>query len=573
MHRLAKPQGETPRRLPGLVTVGALAALAAVSISAVPGQDPRAALNRHLQQAQVHLEGERYELVVEELRKAIAIHPRIPGAYYQLGLAFWNLQDMERAKQAFSSELEFEPPDAYSLYYLGRIALSEGDTEGAVGHFERVIAIGTILDVRARLASGYLRVGRTGEAVSLLEESVGQSPEKGELHYLLGQAYQRAGRATEARHEFQLAERWKNKLQDEIRGLVELRMHLQQRNLANARAKASELAGSGDPDVMLGTATALGRSGLHREAIPILKGILEVQPSHSEAHYNMALALVSLNQPTGAVPHLKDALDRRPEFYEARMMLGNLLVQSGDSEEAIPHLRVAASIRQDNVKLAALLGLQYMRGRYYKEAVETLRRAVSLDPGNSDLRFLLIDAHHRNHDFEQALREAEVALERFPEMANSHYQVAWQLENMGRFEESRDHLEQAVSIDAGFADAHRMLGEVVLRLGDAEASIGHFRRALEQEPDSPQAHAGLGKALIQLRKYEETIPAMEAAIKRAPRQASLHLYLSQAYRAMGRGDEAKREAAVFTRLNRERAEQRDQDVEREYIPADSDPGR
>ena len=535
------------------------------------GQDPRSALNSHLERAQIHLDAQRYELVVEELQQAIAIHPKIPGAYYQLGLAHWHLQDLENAKGAFLKELQFEPPDAYSLYYLGRIALSDGSTEEAVGYFERVVSIGTILDVQARLASGYLRLRRTSEAVALLEDAVRRSPERGETHYLLGQAYQRQGRVAEARHEFGLAERWKNKLQAEIRELVELRVLLQNKDLSRARSKIQALAASGDPDVLLAAAIALGRSGLHQDAIPILRQVVQARPKYSEAHFNMALAQASLGRSAESIPHLQEAVRLRPEFYEARMMLGNLLAQTGNHEDAIPHLRVATAARPGNAKLHALLGIQYLQGRYYKEAVASLQRAIEIDPANSNLRSLLIDAHHRNHDFERALEHAEAVLERFPELANSHYQVARQLENMCRFEEARGHLSRAVTIDPGFGEAHRLLGEVVLRLGDAEASIGHFKQALARAPDSFPAHAGLGKALIQLKRYEETIPAMQAAIKLNSQhgQASLHLYLSQAYRATGQIEEAKREAAVFTRLNKERARQRDQDVEREYVPGQS----
>ena len=548
-----------------------LALMAVVSVP-VAGQDARSDLNQHLQQAQVYLDGEQYEHVISELQQAIEIHPSIPGAYYQLGYAHWHLQQMEQAKRAFLKELEFEPPDAYSLYYLGRIGLTEGNTEEAVGYFERVVAIGTILDVRSRLASGYLRAGRIGDAVDLLEETVRRWPEQGETHYLLGQAYQRQGRTAEARHEFDLAERWKNKLQDEIRGLVDLRMLLQNKQLVEADAKAKALAASGDPDVMLSAATALGRNGFHGEALPILRKVVEIRPGYSEAYYNMAVAYVSMERPTDAVPQLRKAVEFRPEFYEARILLGNLLVQSGNFVDALPHLRMAVTIRPDNAKLLAFLGLQYMQGRYYEEAVKSFRRGVDLDPANADLRFLLVDAHHKNHDFERALEEAQAALERFPDLANSHYQVAWQLENMGRFEEATSHLEHALALDSGFTEAHRMLGDVVLRLGDAEGSLSHFRQALAQDSGSAEAYAGLGKALIQLRRYEDTISEMERAIQRSPELASLHLYLSQAYRATGRMEDAKREAAIFSKLNQQRALRRDRDVEREYVPSQADEG-
>lgn len=550
----------------GRTALAAGVALAALAPPPLAAENPREALERHLEQAQIHLEEAAYPLAVEELQQAIRIHPRIPGAYYQLGLAHWHLRDLPQARQAFLQELEFEPPDAYSLYYLGRIELSEGRPAEAVRRFERVLEIGNVLDVRRRLASGYLGMDRVEDAVKLLEDTVARWPEQGESHYLLGRAYQKQGRTAEARYEFELAERWKNKLQDEIRGLVELRVLLQNKELVQAAGKARELAASGDPEVMLAAAIALGRNGFHGEALPILRQVVEAQPRSAEAYYNMALAHVSLKRPGEAPASLRQALELRPEFYEARVLLANLLVESGDSEAAIPHLRAAVRMRPDNAKLAAFLGMQYLQGRFYQDAVDALRKAVELDPASADLRFLLVDAHYKNHDFEEALQQARDAAAKFPKLANSHYQVAWQLENMGEFVASRERLERALAIDPDFAEAHRLLGEVSLRLGDAEAGLGHFRRALERDPRSAHAYAGLGKALMQLRRYDETALEMARAIEIDPELASLRLYLSQAYRALGRMEEAKREAATFTRLNRERAKRRDQDAERVYEP-------
>ena len=538
-----------------------------------PPGDRQAAVNRHLAQAQVHLDQERYSPAKEELEQAIAIHANIPGAYYQLGLANWHLREMEEARAAFQRELEFEPPDAYSLYYLGRIALSGGDTAEAVEYFERVVSIGTVMDVRQRLASGYLRLGRIDAAVRLLEETVRRWPEQGESHYLLGRAYQRQGRTEAARFEFDLAERWKNKLHGEIQDLVELRVLLRDGKLQEATASARALAESGDPEVLFSTAVALGRHGLHKEALPLLSKVVDARPRHAEAFYNMALAEVSLGQRDGAVKALEAAIDRRPEFYEARLLAGNLLAQRGDFEGAIPHLRTAFRVRPDNAKLAALLGLQYMQGRYYADAVGIIRRAVELDPAASDLRGLLVDAHYRNHDFERALEEARNALADFPDRPNSHYQVAWQLENMGRFAEARQHALGALEIDPDFSEARRLLAEMVLRLGDAEGSLPHFRRALASDPGSGQAHAGLGKALIQLKRYQEAATAMEAAVKVAPELASLRLSLSQAYRALGRTEDARREAATFAELNKKRAAERDRDVERSYKEQQNSGGR
>ena len=213
-----------------------------------------------------------------------------------------------------------------------------------------------------------------------------------------------------------------------------------------------------------------------------------------------------------------------------------------------------------------MLALQYLQGRYYDEAIKALERAIELDSQNADLHFLLIQAHHLNHDFERALAMAETTRVQFPELARGYLQVGMQLDNMGRFQEARTQLEAALARDSKLFEARILLGQVLLKLGLPEESIAEFRAVLSQDPDLIHAYAGIGKALIQLKRYEETAALMEKAVRTDSRLASIHLYLSQAYRALGKLAEAKEEAAIFTRLNRERAKARDEDVERSYAP-------
>jgi hypothetical protein len=57
---------------------------------------------------------------------------------------------------------------------------------------------------------------------------------------------------------------------------------------------------------------------------------------------------------------------------------------------------------------------------------------------------------------------------------------------------------------------------------------------------------------------------MEEAVKVDPNLAPIHLYLSQAYRALGRAEDSKKEALLFRELNQERAKARDREGDRKY---------
>lgn len=510
------------------------------------------------------MDQEKYADAARELRAAIEIHPQIRGAYYQLGVASFQLGQFAAAEQSFTKELEFEPPDPYSLYYLGRIRLEAGQRQKAIGFFEKAVQASDVLDVRQRLAGNYLALGRLDDAIRFLEESVRARPEDGGLHYLLGRAYKQKGQQAAAQLEFDAALRWKGKVRADMESLTRLHQALAKNNQTEAVALTQALHVSTDPDVLLAAATILGQAGLHQEAVPFLEKTIALKPSLAEARYNLGRAYLALNDNGKALQELQQAVELRPGFYEAEVLLGTLLVESGESEPAIKHLRAAVQVRSQSPRLLMMLGLQYFKQRYYPDAIEVLNKAVQLDPKNPEPRFLLIQARYRNLDYEPALKLARETLELFPENALAHYHLGAQLNNFGRLPEARQQLEAALGKDPKLLEARVMLGDVLFKMGKPEQSIEQLRQALSEDSKLMDAHAGIGKALIQLKQYPEAAAAMEQAIQLDGKLASLHLYLSQAYRALGRTDDAKKEADLFSRLNLERANARDKDVERKY---------
>jgi tetratricopeptide (TPR) repeat protein len=527
-------------------------------------QTPSPDLQKHLRAAQTDLDSEKYSEAVQELRAAIAIHPEIRGAHYQLGFALFQLNNFQEAEKAFTKELDFQPPDPYSLYYLGRISADRGQREQSISFFEKSLDAGEVLDVRQRLGSTYLALGRLDGAIHFLEVSVRARPEDGSLHYLLGRAYKQKGRAAESKAEFEAAARWKGKFREDMVRLTGLRNALAANNQADAVARMHELSSSSDSDILLASATALGQAGLHQEALPFLNKTIGLNPRIPEAHYDLARAFIALDNRPAAVPELAKAVEIKPDFYEAQLLLGTLLVDEGQSEAAIKHLRAAVEARGDNPRLLMMLGLQYFQRNYFADSIEVLKKAAALEPENPDPRYLLIQAYYRNFEYERALNLAQETLAHFPDRALSHYHLGAQLNNFSRLVEAREQLELALAEDPALVEAQAMLGDVLFKMGKADESLRYFRQALAVDPKQMDAHAGLGKALIQLKRYPEAAVAMEEAIKIDPKLASIHLYLSQAYRALGRADDAKKEAAVFSGLNQERANARDQEGDRKY---------
>lgn len=521
-------------------------------------------LKTHLQNAQTASDKGDYGVAARELRAAIAIQPEIRGAYYQLGYALLQTHEVAAAEKAFLKELDFPPPDPFSLYYLGGVQQDKGNRSQAVSYFERSLAAGEVLDVRSKLAGDYLTLGQIDKAMTFLQESLRVRPEDGSLHYLLARAYKRKNLTADAKREFDAAARWKGKFRSEMVALSGLREALKEQKSVDIDARIGELSQSSDSDILLASATMLGNAGLHPKAASFLQKAIQISPAVPEAHYDLARAEIAMNKPAEAKSELEEAIRLKPGFYEAELVLGTLLVDGGDADGAIRHLRAAAAARSDNPRLLMMLGLQYYQRNYFADATDVLKKAVALEPDNPDPRYLLIEAYYRNYEYEHALHLAEETEQHFPNAALSHYHLGAQLNNFSRLGEAKDQLEMALAKDSTLVEAKVMLGEVVFKMGKPGDSIQYFQQALAVDPKLMNAQADLGKALIQLKQYPQAASAMEEAIKLDPKIPSLHLYLSQAYRAIGKSSEAKNEATIFSQLNRERANARDLEGDRKY---------
>jgi predicted Zn-dependent protease len=93
------------------------------------------------------------------------------------------------------------------------------------------------------------------------------------------------------------------------------------------------------------------------------------------------------------------------------------------------------------------------------------------------------------------------------------------------------------------------LGNILLeqRL-DPEKALSEIDKSLALCPNLAQARGDRGRALMRLSRNEEAVKDLQAAEKADPSEPGLHFLLAQAYRALGRTQEAQAEMQVFSKL-------------------------
>ena len=103
--------------------------------------------------------------------------------------------------------------------------------------------------------------------------------------------------------------------------------------------------------------------------------------------------------------------------------------------------------------------------------------------------------------------------------------------------------------------------------GDSTSALAEVQKALDACPDLMSARVDRARALIKLERHAEAVKDLEAAVKADPAESSTHFLLAQAYRSLGRTQEAQAEMKVFSKLEESaRAKTADAIVKRQRLP-------
>ncbi len=151
---------------------------------------------------------------------AMAKSPYEPLVYNNLSVAYKDLGDYEKAKEALYRGIRLSPGDALLHYNLGVLYAMTGELDRALETFDRAVASSPeAAPVYAEKGNVYLLKGETEKGMSLLHEAIRKKPEYAPSHYYMAKALQELGRPEEARKELDVALRYGNVSND--RRLVE----------------------------------------------------------------------------------------------------------------------------------------------------------------------------------------------------------------------------------------------------------------------------------------------------------------------------------------------------------------
>ena len=286
-------------------------------------------------------------------------------------------------------------------------------------------------------------------------------------------------------------------------------------------------------------ADALKRLDALAAAVPPAPGVLRLQGK----------AFYALDRLGDADAAFAAALAQDPRDLESTQLRGLTLFRLGKPGEAIPLLVAAHNWGPDTrVDPSYVLALCYLDTRRYDDARHSFASQYGFAEDSAPAYLLAARMLLRREYVPVAKEFAEKAVALDPQLPLAHGLL-------GEIALAGNHMDDAISEFETERLRNPLNGNIYDRLGDAYSRVADYQRALQSlqravllEPNVTAPFILLGKVLLKQQNPANAAMYLERARSMDPGNYMTHNLLGQAYRALGRADEATREIQLSQKL-------------------------
>ncbi len=285
------------------------------------------------------------------------------------------------------------------------------------------------------------------------------------------------------------------------------------------------------------------------DALKQLDALAAQRPVPAGVNRLRGLALYSQNQFAEADTAFASALKQDPHDEESTQMRGLTLFRLGRPADAIPLLESAHEwTSQTKVDPSYVLALCYLDTRQYDNARRAFAIQYGFPPDSAQAYLLAARMLLRREYLPVAQQFAAKALELDPQLPLAHALL-------GEIALAGEHLDEAIAEFEKERLRNPLDGSIYDRLGDAYTRAGDYtkaqqslQRALLLEPNATGPYILLGKVLLKRQDPVTATMYLERAEKMDPDNYITHSLLGQAYRLLGRTEDASREIQTSQKI-------------------------
>ncbi len=278
------------------------------------------------------------------------------------------------------------------------------------------------------------------------------------------------------------------------------------------------------------------------EALRQLDTLAAEQPEPAGVEYLRGTVFYQQGKMVEAAAAFAKAVAQDPKNLEAMQMQGVSLFRAGKPAAAIPLLeRAHSSVSNANVDPDYVLGLCYLDTGRYDDARRAFGSQYGFTPDSAPAYLLAARMELRREYLPIAETSARKALEINPALPRAHLLLGEIALARGRWPDAIAEFEHERDLDPLNGTVYDRLGDTYIRAGDFDLAQQALDRAVLLEPTVNIPFILLGKVLLKQQNGVMAKMYLEHALEMDPKNYMAHYLLGQAYRALGRTEDAARE--------------------------------
>jgi putative PEP-CTERM system TPR-repeat lipoprotein len=505
------------------------------------------------------------------LRQSIALRPTI-GAFYFLGMAYYQQGQDELALSQFQRVLDNQPSNIQSRLFLALIHLRKKRPDNAISELKLILqdhpdhAIAHNL-----LGSAYLQSGMTDEGMKELNKALELDPKLAEAHLKKGMLELSSGNFKEAEMELRIAV---NVAPEVINTRLLLSSYyLKQQDYPRAFSTLNDGLSGKKSDALLynSMAAILIMQKKTCEALALLLKAKEVDPDFYDAYFNSALFYVVMDENEKALNEYQAVLKRDTRNVRAMVSIAMLMEIQGKQSESASYFSRAEETKEAAAYLAhsyyyvrkhdtqnALVVLDNLlkqqptsaaalelKGKIlfgahrYKDAVAVFNHLETAAPGKGLPG--LIDSYIAMQDYKTALTRIQNKLALNPEEMWLRGQMARIYVLMGDESKAVDSANSIIGPWRYSAAGYMVLASVYDQLNKSDSAIEALKKGIQTDGKNIEARLALGNLYAKKNDYPSAIDMYRSISKMRPDAVQALFAEAIVYDKMGKKNEAVKE--------------------------------
>ncbi len=229
-----------------------------------------------------------------------------------------------------------------------------------------------------------------------------------------------------------------------------------------------------------------------------------------------------------------------------------ILLSLGELEEAIADYRRVSALDPEDSTLHRQMGAAFASARLYLPAVEAFERVVAAVPGDSSAWRQLGSANLILQRWEPALAALEKAIDLAGEDEGLLLALGYAHERLADIESALVLYRRASGLARQSGRPHYRIGRALMVQGNLKEAEEAFTKAASLDPKMPEPLGFLGEIQLKRGENELALATLERAVAVAPEYFEAYYHLAQAYRRLGRAEEARKAVALYEDLKRKK---------------------